>query len=242
VHPPEVYREFPNAEQDEMERRLADAWYNLKHDQTMFARTSDSRQITPQRLNLMAMRREIQTRVCLLLMLLVFGHGYAITQQEKEQQLNERFERLRKAENRPDAIRHENAIWQLWIKHPDPDATRKLQDAMNHRRAYEFTQALELLNELEQMHPEWAEVYNQRATVHFHLQDLEASLQDVYETLKREPRHFGSLAGRGVIRLSQGKAALGYQSILEAMKYHPYLQEEAFLPPALRPDKPGERE
>ena len=45
-----------------------------------------------------------------------------------------------------------------------------------------------------------------------------------------------------MIRLSQGKAALGYQSILEAMKFHPYLQEEAFLPLSLRPDKPGQGE
>lgn len=174
------------------------------------------------------------SRYVLCALLFVSVSAGAITQQEKDQQLDRNFELLRNADNRADAVLHENAIWMLWIQHPDADATRKMQDAMNHRRASEFSQALELLNELALTHPEWAEVYNQRATVYFHLQNHEASLQDVYEALQREPRHFGSLAGRGVIRIFQGKPALGYQSILEGLKLHPYLQEEAFLPPALR--------
>jgi hypothetical protein len=66
--------------------------------------------------------------------------------------------------------------------------------------------------------------------VYFHQSEHEKSLEDIARTLELEPRHFGALAGRAVIRLQQGKFALGLQNVLEAMKYHPYLKERAFFP------------
>jgi hypothetical protein len=66
--------------------------------------------------------------------------------------------------------------------------------------------------------------------VRFHQQKYEASLEDIAETLVLEPRHFGALAGRAVIRLYQSKSALARQNIIEASKIHPYLKERAFFP------------
>jgi len=55
-------------------------------------------------------------------------------------------------------------------------------------------------------------------------------LVDIAKTLQLEPRHFGSLAGRAVIRLRQLKSALARQSIVEAMKYPPFLRERHLFP------------
>ena len=54
--------------------------------------------------------------------------------------------------------------------------------------------------------------------------------QAVAKTLELEPRHFGAMAGRVVIRLRQMKPALARQNLLEALKVNPWLREKALFP------------
>ena len=100
-----------------------------------------------------------------------------------------------------------------------------MRDAMRRRGSYDFDGALEVLNRVISIMPDYPEAWNQRATVHFHKKEYEKSLEDVAKALELEPRHFGAMAGRGVIRFFQGKPALARQNILQAAEYHPYLKE-----------------
>ena len=45
----------------------------------------------------------------------------------------------------------------------------------------------------------FAEGWNKRATVYYMLGKFDASMMDIYETLKLEPRHFGAMDGMGLI-------------------------------------------
>ena len=110
-----------------------------------------------------------------------------------------------------------------------------MQKALRKREVYDFNGSLEILNQIIALKPGFAEAWNQRATVYFHQGEHEKSLIDIATTLELEPRHFGSLAGRAVIRLQQGKPALARQNIIEAMKYHPFLKERAFFPDLTNP-------
>jgi len=120
-------------------------------------------------------------------------------------------------------------IWDHWLTAPDEAAQQVLDAALDRRRVADFLGALVHLDKLIHAYPDYAEGWNQRATVYFLIGDFEASLADVAETLAREPRHFGALSGRAVIYYQQGNLPLAQIAIREALKVHPFLSERALL-------------
>ena len=144
--------------------------------------------------------------------------------------LDRLFAELKAAPDVMTARRLEQEIWKVWTNPADRKLAELMKKALKARRDYDFDRALKILQQVTTGWPDYAEGWNQRATVHFLIEDYENALIYIAETLKREPRHFGSMAGRAVIRLRQGKAALGYQNIKAAMAYHPFLRERSFFP------------
>ncbi len=61
------------------------------------------------------------------------------------------------------------------------------------------------------------------------------SLADIEQTLAREPRHFGALAGRALIYHTLGKRDEALQAIREALEIHPFLPERALFPELAAP-------
>jgi tetratricopeptide (TPR) repeat protein len=66
-------------------------------------------------------------------------------------------------------------------------------------------------------YPDMAEGWNKRATVLYLRGDYDAALKDLDKTLELEPRHFGAMAGRGLIYQAQekwGEALSAYRAAL----------------------------
>jgi tetratricopeptide (TPR) repeat protein len=136
-------------------------------------------------------------------------------------------------ENAPDelaASSYAEEIWQQWFDSGNEQVDELMQIAMQKRRNYDFNGSIEILNKAIDLKPDFPEAWNQRATMFFMQEKYEASLEDIAKTLALEPRHFGALAGRAVIRLYQSKPALARQNIIEALKIHPFLKERAYFP------------
>lgn len=123
-----------------------------------------------------------------------------------------------------------NAIWQEWFQSGDELTDSLMQEAMQKRGNYDFAGAVEILSKVIELNPDYAEAWNQRATVYYYQKNYEASLIDIAKTLELEPRHFGALSGRAMIRLYQSKPALARQNIIEASKIHPHLKERRLFP------------
>jgi len=173
--------------------------------------------------------------ITLLFMLLVFGltgplTGSGSAAAADAGTLDRLFAELKAAPDETAARRLAQEIWKVWTNPADKMLAELMKKALKARQDYDFDRARKILQQITAGWPDYAEGWNQRATVHFLIEDYENSLVYIAETLKREPRHFGSMAGRAVIRLRQGKAALGFQSIKAAMVYHPYLRERSFFP------------
>jgi tetratricopeptide (TPR) repeat protein len=71
--------------------------------------------------------------------------------------------------------------------------------------AKDYDAAESLLDATIAVLPDWAEAWNARATLRYLEGDLDGSMADIAETLKREPRHLGALLGMASILESRDK-------------------------------------
>ncbi len=113
----------------------------------------------------------------------------------------------------PDVRVHaEAAVWQLWSRSGDPEVDRLLRSGIQHMEDGEMSQAVELFTLITERRPEFAEGWNKRATAYYLMGELDRSLRDCDEVIKRNPQHFGALSGYGLIYLRRGELerALGY--------------------------------
>jgi tetratricopeptide (TPR) repeat protein len=76
--------------------------------------------------------------------------------------------------------------------------------------------------------PEFAEGWNKRATLHFLVGDLARSLKDCDEVLKRNPYHFGVLAGYGQIYAQLGEYEKALDYFKRALAVNPNLDGVEF--------------
>ena len=91
-----------------------------------------------------------------------------------------------------------------------PDPAQRAADDARHRRdaaARAARRRSTTFTKLIETAPDLSEAWNKRATGHWLLGNFPASLADICETVKREPRHFGAYSGLGMIRAEMGEHA-----------------------------------
>lgn len=117
----------------------------------------------------------------------------------------------------------EEAVWQLWLRSGSDTVDLLMSRVIAAMKADDYSLALDLLNHVVALRPGYAEGWNKRATVFFHLRDYGRSLHDVERTLSLEPRHFGALAGLGLILQELGEREKALQAFRRALAVHPFL-------------------
>lgn len=121
-------------------------------------------------------------------------------------------------------------IWRIWTHPSDPELSARISEVLVHVGMFDYPGAITLLDQLVIDHPDYAEGWNQRATVHFLLRNFDQSLADIEKTLAVEPRHFGALAGRALIYLELDQRDLALEAIKKALAIHPFLSEKGLFP------------
>ena len=121
----------------------------------------------------------------------------------------------------------EQKIWNIWSTHPsDQNLTYILSQGSELVLSQKYAEAVHIFTNVIKIDPTWAEAWNKRATVLYLLEDYEGSQKDIDEVLKLEQRHFGALAGQGLVNIklkNYEKAIKSYQQALEiypSMKSH----------------------
>ena len=108
--------------------------------------------------------------------------------------------------------RAERAIWRIWSRSGKPEVDALYRIAMDEVERGDIDKAIETFTQVIKLDPSFAEAWNKRATLHFLAGDLRKSLADCDEVLKRNPQHFGALAGYAQIhvQLENYEKALDY--------------------------------
>jgi tetratricopeptide (TPR) repeat protein len=114
-----------------------------------------------------------------------------------------------------------DALWSLWFRGDNPAHSDELYRLTRMR---DREKALTKLGELITRAPRFAEAYNQRAILHFRLEQYDRSAADCEAALRLNPHHFGAQAGLGqcYLRLRKYKAAL--KAFRLALRINPRLE------------------
>ena len=117
----------------------------------------------------------------------------------------------------------EAAIWEQWTMAPDPKQRALMLQGIAEMQQQELNSAVTTFSKLIELAPDFSEAWNKRATVHWLLGDFRASIADICETVKREPRHFGAYSGLGMIRAQMGEHARAAAAFELARKWNPHI-------------------
>ncbi|MEA2829597.1 MAG: hypothetical protein QOF22_345 [Bradyrhizobium sp.] len=135
------------------------------------------------------------------------------------------FGALKAAPDEASAKHVEARIWALWTQTPS-DTTALLMSRANAAiGAQHMDVALKLLDAVVKLHPDYVEGWNRRATLFYLQNDYAHSLKDIEQVLVREPRHFGALAGLGMIMQDIGDEKRALDAFRKALAVNPYLEK-----------------
>lgn len=118
----------------------------------------------------------------------------------------------------------EEKIWALWGASDSPTAEVLLTQAQRAIEGGAPAEALSILDRLIGANPEFAEAWNKRATLYFMMKRYDAALSDIDKTLDLEPRHFGALAGKGLIFERKKNYSAAREAYQDALAVNPNLE------------------
>jgi tetratricopeptide (TPR) repeat protein len=143
--------------------------------------------------------------------------------QAQNEALDDLFTRL-KAADEAEAGRIEREIWLEWSKSGSPSMDLLLQRGRDAMDEGDFPAAIEHLTALTDHAPDFAEGWNARATAYFMAGEFGPSIDDIGRTLTLNPRHFGALAGLGMIFEQIEKPEKALEVYRSALAIHPNMQ------------------
>ena len=116
-------------------------------------------------------------------------------------------------------------IWALWSTHPtDQKLTSILDEGSRLVQDRQLNRAIDVFSEAIELDPTWAEAWNKRATVFYMVGEFQKSQNDIDKVLELEERHFGALAGQGMVNIKLKNYDKAKRSYQKAQEIYPALE------------------
>ena len=145
----------------------------------------------------------------------------AVQADQTDPRLDAYFEALYQTEDIVELKTLENQIWSAWRATDQPAVDDYFAQGMDAMQVADYRLAIDLFTNAIDLHPDFAEAYNMRATSHFLLGNDFESLTDVEVTIDLEPRHFGALMGGAQIAMRSGQVELALEFVEAALEINP---------------------
>jgi tetratricopeptide (TPR) repeat protein len=154
----------------------------------------------------------------ILTIIILFLSTTTLNANDRDIELDKLFLELKK--NIPSlSSRIAQQIWMLWSIHPtDQKLTSLLDEGSRLVQDQKLNRAIDVFTEAIELDPNWAEAWNKRATVFYMVGEFKKSQNDIDKVLELEERHFGALAGQGMVNIqlkNYDKAKRSYQKVQE---------------------------
>jgi tetratricopeptide (TPR) repeat protein len=143
----------------------------------------------------------------------------------RAQKLDQLFRDLKAAKSESEGLAIENQIVSIWMASGDPKIDQAMEWAVDAMDLGAFDLALNYLNNIVVTKPTYVEGWNKRATLYYVIGHYQESLSDIAETLKLEPRHFGAIAGKGMVMMRLGETQKAIDAFKEALAIDPQLTQ-----------------
>jgi tetratricopeptide (TPR) repeat protein len=133
------------------------------------------------------------------------------------------FGALKIAPDEASAKAIEDRIWAIWTASGSDTCNLLMTRVKDATDDHDYDLAIKLLDAIVIIKPDYAEAWNRRATLHYLRHDYGEALADIREVLAHEPRHFGALAGLGLILQDIGDDKHALQAYEAALAIDPHL-------------------
>ena len=154
---------------------------------------------------------------------------FSLKANEQQKQLEKLFNDL-KINNFSLANSVEQKIWKIWSTHPNSkDLTMMLNIGSDYVNNQKFDKAVEIFSDVIDLDPSWAEAWNKRATVYYMVGEFEKSQADINKVLELESRHFGALAGQGLVNIELENYEKAIKSYQQAQEIYPSMQSPKIM-------------
>ena len=150
--------------------------------------------------------------------------------QSHDRELDTLFARLKAAPTEAKATQLTNLIWAHWYKSGDGGVDVLMGQARHTLRLGQHQAAIELVDEVLQLAPKYAEAWNLRALILFNMGRDAESRGDLKRTLALEPRHFAAMTGLAHLNIRARNWTGALKAIRSALEIHPFLKERKLLP------------
>ena len=163
------------------------------------------------------------------LLVLILSSLNSLNANERDNQLNRLFNKL-KINNLSLVYGTEQKIWEIWSTHPtDEKLTLELLKGSNLMQGDTISESIKIFSKLVESDPNWAEAWNKRATALYLIGDYEGSQKDIDRVLELENRHFGALAGQGLVNIKLENYEKAIESYKRAQEIYPAMQSPKIM-------------
>lgn len=159
-----------------------------------------------------------------IIFIILILYSNALIADERKSKLNKLFNDL-KIDNASLSFEVEQKIWKLWSTHPsDQKLTEMLSKGSDLVNNQKLNEAIIIFSKVIDLDPEWAEAWNKRATVLYLIGEYQGSQNDINKVLQLEDRHFGALAGQGLVNIQLKNYEKAMMSYEKAKKIYPTMK------------------
>jgi tetratricopeptide (TPR) repeat protein len=144
---------------------------------------------------------------------------------DRKELLGELYLRLKKTEDADSAGLVASAIEKLWQRSGSDTVDLLMNRVSKLMDGKELDIALQLLNSVTEIAPDYSEGWNQRAAILFVKKDFSKSLESLRHALALDPSHYKAIQGLGLLMQELGDKKAALKAFRHALSVHPHLED-----------------